>query len=158
MKLSLRRAVLRAQRTRRFGERGRSSLFLPYPLRAAATALSLALIFGCTVAGASHKENTDAIALQGYENDYDALVPQYSASCIHPDYAPVCRAAFTDLKAYKADLLAAAKALKFGGDMTRQMNALKVDKAICAKAVDILPPPPGHRLGDEQQKVGTGGK
>lgn len=146
MKQSLRRAVLRALRAQRVQQRGGSVLFLLYPLRVAASALSLALLFGCIATVATHQDTKDAVALQAYENNYDALEATYAGRCatkgdVNHEALTPCVDAWKAIRTYEKDIKAAAHALQFGGAMPMQLDALKVDDAVVKKAVAALPLP-----------------
>ena len=122
--MNLRRAVVRAMsaKLRRVPERGGAVLFLPLPLRRAAAALSLALLFGCTSA---------AKTVATHQNSYDFREARYEEHCvagaIDIDSMVECGSAFAELRAYEKHLHEAARALKLGGGMPLQLGALKAD-------------------------------
>jgi len=124
--LNLRRAVVRAMsaKLRRVPERGGAVLFLPLPLRRAAAALSLALLFGCTSA---------AKQVARYQNDYDYRESAYEEKCIVASPPSQCVEAWVALHKNEKHLHGAAKALKNGGPLPLQIKALKADAKALAK-------------------------
>lgn len=123
----LRRAVVRAEHSRRLRylpELGGAAIFLPYPLRKAGAALSLMLLFGCTSA---------AKTVATHQNSYDFREARYEEACVVAEPPAECIEAYAELHAYEKHLHEAAKALKNGGGLPLQLDAIKADGKKLAK-------------------------
>lgn len=116
--LFLREKIVRARRYRLLGS------FLPGPVRRASVALSAMLLFGCTSA---------AKRVATHQNSYDFREARYEEACVVATPPSECIEAFGELRAYEKHLHEAAKALKNGGGLPLQLQAIDADGKKLAK-------------------------
>jgi len=64
-----------------------------------------------------------------HQNSYDYRIERYLERCVVTTPPSECIEAYTELHVYEKHLHEAAKALKNGGGMPLQLDALKVDAA-----------------------------